>query len=114
MILGFTPLTIQFSFFEIQEKWRIRRVWADANPTKMTKNGLHALTVDGANLTLGPLLYGLGAFLLFVVIAIALFIFRILVLRQANRSNVSASLQDTPEANQLHLENPYQPPGATG
>jgi hypothetical protein len=62
-ILLLTALATELASLEILEKWRIRREWANANQPLMTPAAQQALTVDGANLTLGPLFYGLQAFL---------------------------------------------------
>ena len=78
-IFGFALLATEFSAQEIQEKWRLRREWADLHPTQMTEDGFSALTVDGANLTLGPLIFGFQAFLLFVAIAVVLSVLRALI-----------------------------------
>jgi hypothetical protein len=71
-ILLLTALATELASLEILEKWRIRREWANANQPLMTPAAQQALTVDGANRTLGPLFYGLQAFTLFVALAAAL------------------------------------------
>lgn len=80
-IIGLTVVATEYAQREIQEKWQIRGEWADAHPTLMTPADQKALTVDGANLTLGPLLYGFGAFMLFVVVAVGLSVVRMTVAR---------------------------------
>jgi hypothetical protein len=75
-IAVFSVAATEFSVQNIQEKWRIRREWAESHPERMTGDGLEALSVDGANLLLGPLLQGCQAFLLFVGVAIVLSILR--------------------------------------
>ena len=57
-IIGLSVVATEYAHRDIQEKWRIRGEWADAHPTLMTPADQEALTVDGANLTLGPLIYG--------------------------------------------------------
>jgi hypothetical protein len=80
-ILALTVVATEYARLEIQEKWRIRGEWADAHQTLMTPSDQEALTVDGANLTLGPLIHGVQAFALFVVVAVALSAVRITVSR---------------------------------
>ena len=71
-ILAFTLVAAELSAREIREKWRLRREWADSHKDQMTDAAWSALTVDGANLTLGPLLYGAQAAVLFVAAALML------------------------------------------
>lgn len=72
----FSLLATESSAREIFEKWRLRREWADLHPQQMTEDASHALTVDGANLTLGPLIFGFKAFLLFLGMALVLSLLR--------------------------------------
>ncbi len=73
-IVGFSVLATEFSAREIHEKWRLRREWAELNPSQMTEDGYKAL--DGANRTLEPLTDGFKAISLLVCIAVALTMFR--------------------------------------
>lgn len=75
-ILAYAFVATDFSAREIQEKWRLRGEWADTHKDQMTDAGWNALTVDGANLTLGPLIYGFQATVLLVAIAFVLFVIR--------------------------------------
>lgn len=107
-----------FSFFatiasgqEIQEKWRIRREWADLNPDKMTESGLDALYADGANLAFGPLIFGFFAFLLFTTVAVVLSILRVLVNTHCKSKNSDADGNDEqPGKVPEFSDNPYHPP----
>ena len=110
-IFGFALLATEFSAQEIQEKWRLRREWADLHPTQMAEDGFSALTVDGANLTLGPLIFGFQAFLLFVAIAVVLSVLRALIESRrkgttADKDDDTIASQDAPEFS----DNPYHPP----
>jgi hypothetical protein len=80
-ILGLAMIATECACREIQEKWRIRGEWADAHPTLMTPADHEALAVDGANLTLGPLIRGFRACMLLVMVAVALPAARITVSR---------------------------------
>jgi len=80
-ILGLSFAATEFAGREIQEKWRIRGEWADTHPGQVTADDRHALTVDGANLTLGPLIYGFQAFLMFMATSVFLAVVRIVVAR---------------------------------
>jgi hypothetical protein len=95
-IVGFAFLATEFSAQEIQEKWRLRREWADHHPTQMTEDGFRALTVDGANSTLGPLVYGFQAFLLVVGVAIILSILRTLINRRREDTRIDTDDDRTP------------------
>ncbi|MEZ6095274.1 MAG: hypothetical protein R3C03_13755 [Pirellulaceae bacterium] len=66
MVLGFAILATASSGQEIQEKWRIRHDWAENHPGQMSEEAYNALTVDGANLLLGPFVYGFVALCIFV------------------------------------------------
>ncbi|MBA4017997.1 MAG: hypothetical protein C0483_12555 [Pirellula sp.] len=89
-ILGFAIVAAECSAQEIQEKWRIRREWADAHADQMTESQRYALTVDGANLTLGPLLDGRDALLLLLAVAVGLSLARIVVVRLLSWAKRSA------------------------
>jgi hypothetical protein len=99
-IAVFSVAATQFSIQNIQEKWRIRREWAESHPERMTRDGLEALSVDGANLLLGPLLQGCQAFLLFVGVAIVLSILRTLF---SGRHNSAM------ESNENHIDRVREP-----
>lgn len=75
-IVGFSVLATEFSAREIHEKWRLRREWAELHPSQMTEDGYKALTVDGANRTVEPLMDGFKALSLLVCIAVALTVSR--------------------------------------
>lgn len=98
VIVALTVVATKFSWLEIQEKWRIRGEWAQAHSTLMTPADREALTCDGANLTLGPLIYGFQALMLFVVVAVALFLVRITVSRVRRTRAVGAPLADAATA----------------
>ncbi|MCO8120360.1 hypothetical protein NHH03_01330 [Stieleria sp. TO1_6] len=110
-IFGFAILATEFSAQEIQEKWRLRRAWADLHPAQMTDDGSSALTVDGANLTLGPLVYGFQAFLIFVGIAVVLSVLRALL--RIRREGTMIDTSDECKHTEIETEssaNPYHPP----
>lgn len=60
-ILGFGYIAFDFSAREIAEKWSLRHEWGIANREHMTKAQQDSLFADGANRTLGPLIYGFEA-----------------------------------------------------
>jgi hypothetical protein len=110
-IFGFAILATDFSAQEIYEKWRLRREWADLHPAQMTEDGLQALTVDGANLTLGPLIYGFQAFLVFAGIAVVLSVLRVLLRSPSADTMADPNDQTTPtEIEAEFSDNPYHPP----
>jgi hypothetical protein len=110
-IFGFAILATEFSAQDIHEKWRLRREWADLHPAQMTEDGMQALTVDGANLTLGPLIYGFQAFLVFVGVAVLLSVLRA-VLRSRRKDAMTDTKDQTtqPEIQTQTSDNPYYPP----
>lgn len=68
--IAFTIGATFLAGLDIEEKWRIRHAWADANLDKMTDLDWQALTAD-TNYTLGPLFRGgqaAGYFLLLLLI----------------------------------------------
>ena len=111
-IFGLAIIATQWSASEIEEKWRIRREWADAHPAEMTQEGYMGLTVDGANRSLGPLIYGFQAFLLFCVVAIALFVIRAMMFQRPVDSPIEATPEDEAKvaADLSASDNPYHPP----
>lgn len=110
VITVFSMMAIDFSMQEIQEKWRIRRDWADSHPAQMTEDGYHALAGDGANLTLGPLLYGFQAFLLFTGIAVVLSILRRVIVSRRTGKMVDTGADATPNDTVLVSGTPCHPP----
>lgn len=94
-VLGFSLVAAEYSAQEIQEKWRIRREWALAHFDQMTEAQRNALTVDGANLTLGPLLDGRDAFFVFVAVAVVLSLVRFAIIRLSTWSKCSPRTGNT-------------------
>lgn len=111
-IVGLTMMATQWSSAEIEEKWRIRGEWADTHPAEMTEQGYEALTVDGANRLLGPVIYGFRAGLIFIAVATILLVVRIVLERSKGNPPVDATPTDE---NQLAVvgpasDYPYHPP----
>lgn len=79
-MLGFAALATEWSSREIAEKWRLRREW----PGSMTQDEQYALTIDGANMTLGPVIYGFQAFLVFGVVTVITWLIRLAVRSESN------------------------------
>lgn len=103
-------LAADFSAREIQEKWRIRGEWAETHQDQMTDAGWDALSADGANLVLGPLIYGFQATAIFVVVALALFVVRRSV-SGAALQHASSNAPDADVAKTFPISsNPYSPP----
>lgn len=112
-IVAFAFVATDFSAREIQEKWRLRGEWADTHRDQMTDAGWDALTADGANLTLGPLIYGVLAMAIFVAAAIILFVIRQIACR-ALPSNANADTIQSDIAIPMPMSsNPYHPPQST-
>lgn len=109
---GLAMMATQWSSSEIEEKWRLRAEWADANPAEMTEQGYEALTVDGANRALGPLIYGVQAGLIFVGVALVLFVIRLAIRKRPNKPPAEATSESeakvTPDL--PTSDNPYHPP----
>lgn len=82
--LLFTYFAMQASFAAIAEKWRIRHEWADKqNWESLTQKERDVLCADGANLTLGPVIFGGGfSFLIFGTTLVASSIFSRIVLKK--------------------------------
>ncbi len=66
---------MMLSGWDIEEKWRIRRSWAESQPDRMTETVANALAAD-TNYTIGPLFFGVGAFLKFSGLLFILFLVR--------------------------------------
>ncbi len=113
VIAGCSVMATEFSSQEIQEKWRLRREWAEFHPAQMTEDGYHALTVDGANMTLGPLIYGFQAFLLLTAIAALLSILRKLILSRRVRKVVGTDVDVAGKVAVPASDNPYCPPSTS-
>lgn len=58
VVLGAAWISTEYASQEIDEKWRIRYEYADAHRTELTDDERLAVTVDGANRLLGPLMFG--------------------------------------------------------
>lgn len=76
-VLVFTYVALEASSMAIREKWRIRHEWGRQNEASLTDRERGALTADGANLTMGPLIYGGGYSLL--IFGVALIVSSIIV-----------------------------------
>lgn len=75
-LFTFSILAVFASSWEIEEKWRLRGAYADTHP--MTDKQWSALTVDGANRTLGPLIFGFQATAAFVALLSAAWMIRVI------------------------------------
>ncbi len=73
--IAFTIGATFLAGLDIEEKWRIRHAWADANLDKMTDQDWEALTAD-TNYTLGPLFLGVQAAGYFFLLLLILFCIR--------------------------------------
>lgn len=73
--IAFTITATFLAGRDIEEKWRIRHAWADANLDKMTDQDWQALTAD-TNYTLGPLFFGFEAAGYFFMLLLILFCIR--------------------------------------
>lgn len=109
---GLAMTATQWSSSEIEEKWRLRAEWADTHPAEMTEQGYEALTIDGANRALGPLIYGVQAGLIFVGVAAVLFVIRLAIRKQPVKPPAEAPPEsETKVAPNLPTsDNPYHPP----
>lgn len=106
-------LAVGFASQEIQEKWRLRREWAELHPERMTEEGYDALTVDGANMTLGPLIHGIQAFLLLAAVAALLCGLRKLALFIRARRIAAADVDVSVKVAIPPSGNPYRPPSVS-
>ena len=61
VVLIFTPFATVWSGLDISEKWRLHAEWAEQNKQLMTDQDWDAWAADGANKSLGPIIFGLGA-----------------------------------------------------
>jgi predicted phage tail protein len=110
-ILGFSLAATAYSAREIQEKWRIRGEWADTHPGRMTDDSRDALTRDGANLTIGPIVRGLQAFIVFIAVTGILAVVRIVVTRKQLLKPARDGCDGTAAARSpLVSDKPYHPP----
>ena len=73
------------SSMQISEKWRIRHEWGHANESTITDRERRALTADGANLVMGPMIYGGGGG--FLVFSIALIISSFVIRKKKRNPN---------------------------
>ncbi len=111
--MAFAFVATDFSAREIQEKWRLRGEWADSHKDQMSDADWNTLTMDGANLTLGPLIYGFQATVLLVAIAFVLFVIRKTACHFAS-SKANTDKTESDIAKPLPMfSNPYNPPQST-
>jgi hypothetical protein len=109
-ILSFSFIATDFSDREIREKWRLRSQWADTHTDQMREADWDALTVDGANLQLGPIIYGLQATVVLVGIAFVCFLVR-MGLFQLRTSKQIRDASDVKVGEPYPMScNPYHPP----
>jgi len=59
--IGFIYISLIASSAAISEKWRIRQEWGKQNWKSLTEREQKALCADGANLVMGPFIFG-GAY----------------------------------------------------
>jgi len=111
LILGFSAVATVYSGREIQEKWKIRGEWAEAHPDQMTTDGWDALTADGANLTIGPVVYGFQTFSLFVVACAVLTVVRLLLVRfRSVKTEQNGDTDTRCSTSPIASNNRYHPP----
>lgn len=78
-------LATDASSWEIREKWRIRQDWTSSNWDSMTESQQSSAMTDGANLVLGPLLFGaMAAFVLGLTSMVLFFVRQLILRRQAD------------------------------
>ncbi len=70
-IILLTIAATEFLGREIVEKWRIRNEWTIAHENSLTARQTEIAIADGANLLLGPLIFGFQAFCTFIIVAAA-------------------------------------------
>lgn len=109
-ILLFGFIATDFSAREIQEKWRLRGEWAETHREQMTDAGWRALTVDGANLTLGPLIYGMQATAILAASTLVLFLIRKAATRAETITSKPGESATDFARNLPASSNPYHPP----
>jgi len=80
---------------QIQEKWRIRHEWAEQNSATLSDKERLALISDGANLLLGPIIYGGGYSVL--VFGISLVVSSVIV-REITSNKQDSQQGDTSDA----------------
>ena len=112
---GLAMTATQWSSSEIEEKWRLRAEWADTHPAEMTEQGYEALTIDGANRLLGPLIYGVQAGLIFVGVAAFLFVIRVAIRKRPSKTSDEAppEIETKVATDPPTSENPYHPPAGS-
>lgn len=113
VIAIFSVMAVEFASHEIQEKWRLRREWAELYPERMTEEGYDALTVDGANMTLGPLIHGIQAFLLLAAVAALPWVLRKLVGFSRVRGMAAADVDVSVNVAVPPSDDPYRPPNVS-
>ena len=65
IVFVFSYAAMIASSMAIQEKWAIRHYWSQKNENIVTTEQSRYLSADGANLLLGPVIYGFIAFVTF-------------------------------------------------
>jgi len=71
-VFGFSCLATVASSLEISEKWRIRGEWVEAHWESLTDAQRDIAQADGANLVMGPFIYGSFVFFGLIVVAVVL------------------------------------------
>jgi hypothetical protein len=95
IVLAAAWITTDYSSREIEEKWRIRYEYAKEHETELTEDERHAVTVDGANRLLGPLMF--GAFATFKqcgIVLLVIFGFRYLTAMMRRRDKTRNEVRD--------------------
>lgn len=103
----------EYASMEIEEKWRIRSEWVRDHEDSLTENEMSAVSADGANRVLGPLLIGgfsvvTRAAIVLTGLALArLVVSRWLEFDQAKSRTTVSRLEET---DPIIVDNPYAPP----
>lgn len=85
--LGFICLAIHASSMAIVEKWRIRQEWGEKR-SSLTEEEITKLYADGANLSIGPIIYGGGfSFLILGATLVGSSVIRIIVTRKKSQQS---------------------------
>ena len=95
IVLAAAWITTDYSSREIEEKWRIRYKYAKEHEAELTEDERHAVTVDGANRLLGPLMF--GAFATFKqcgIVLLVIFGFRYLTAMMRRRDKTRNEVRD--------------------